>query len=711
MSSLGSVLSIAQSGLQVAQTGLDVVSNNVANVNTPGYVRELVNQSSVTANGTGLGVTVDGITRATNSYLEAANLSAQSDAGSASITSSILTQAQSLFGDPTSSSSLFGQLDSVFSAFSSLAATPNSSAETAAVTQTSQFFSSASNVSAGLRSLSGQADQQISSDVSTVNQLLSQISALNTTISQATISGEDASGAQNQQSSLVGQLSKLMNVTSVASSTGAVTLRAGDGTVLADGRGAATLAYSTSGSGGQLSITPFNSTTAQSADGAITSGEISGLVGLRNVQLPGVAGQVAQLVTQTAKQLNAAANANASVPAPATLTGAPTGMSLANDINNFSGTTSIAIVDSAGVVQNQVQVAFNGSGGTMTAAGGQPVAFTSANFATALTSALGPANASVGFSAPGGALSISALGAGDGVVISDSAVNPSSKAGSSFSAFFGLNNLVQTPSPTNYDTGLTGSDASDFAPGQTISFRLSAADGSTLKTVTATTPPGGTMSDLVAALNNSAAGVGAYGAFTLAGGTGELSFQPTAGSGVGLSVASDQTSNISGVSLSALFGIGDATRTAAADGYAVRPDIVADAAKLQTSAVDLTGGVGSVATSPGSNSGADALSQAGRTSVGFDAVGGLGAMTVSVSNYASALSGALAGSSTAASTASTDASAVSTEAQTRLSSSEGVNIDQELVSLTTYQQAYNASARLIQAAKDMFDTLLSMAGT
>jgi flagellar hook-associated protein 1 FlgK len=42
---------------------------------------------------------------------------------------------------------------------------------------------------------------------------------------------------------------------------------------------------------------------------------------------------------------------------------------------------------------------------------------------------------------------------------------------------------------------------------------------------------------------------------------------------------------------------------------------------------------------------------------------------------------------------------------------EGVSIDQEMINLTTYQQAYNASARMIQAANDLFTTLLSMTGT
>ena len=50
------------------------------------------------------------------------------------------------------------------------------------------------------------------------------------------------------------------------------------------------------------------------------------------------------------------------------------------------------------------------------------------------------------------------------------------------------------------------------------------------------------------------------------------------------------------------------------------------------------------------------------------------------------------------------------EADTRRTSAEGVNLDQELISMTTYQQAFSASARLVQAGKDLYDVLLQMVG-
>ena len=58
-----------------------------------------------------------------------------------------------------------------------------------------------------------------------------------------------------------------------------------------------------------------------------------------------------------------------------------------------------------------------------------------------------------------------------------------------------------------------------------------------------------------------------------------------------------------------------------------------------------------------------------------------------------------------ASSQATSATAVQTEADARRQSVEGVNIDEELINLTTYQQAYTANARMIQATKDMFDVL------
>jgi flagellar hook-associated protein 1 FlgK len=714
MATLASILNIATSGLQAAQAGLNVVSNNVSNVNTTGYVTEVLNQSSIARNGASAGVQVDGVTRATNAYLEAANYTAQSTAGQASITSSLLTQAQDLLGDPTptttasgstTTTSFFSSLDTVFSSLSTVAESPSSSTKLAAVDQVSSFLASAQTVQSGLTSLSSQADEQIQSDVSTVNQLLSQISSLNTQISQATLTGEDATGPQNRQAGLINQLSSLVGVNVSTGANGVVTIRGTDGTLLANGTDAASLSYQVSNGVGEISVTPAQSDTTSVAN--ITNGELAGLMNVRNVQIPGVASQIANLVNQTATQLNAVSNKYSAVPPPTTLTGADTGQDLGTVISNFgAGSTTINIVNSSGALQNQVTVSFNGNGtGTISNSSGSPATFTSGNFLSVLNSSsgLGGAGASATFTS--GVLSITSGSTGSGVAIADGSP-PAELGGQDFSAFFGLNNLIQSNTLTNYNTGLTNASASGFSAGQTISFNILNSTGNTVQTVAATTPAGGTVGDLVNTLNTSISG---YGQFSLSS-TGQLSFQANSGSNVTLEVSSDDTQNGAGASVSQLFGIGAAQQITASTSYSVRSDIAGNPNLLQTAALNTSGAVNSTVLEPGDTSGADALAQAGQNVTTFLAAGGLPATSASLTNYAAQIGGAIANTASAAATAGANATSLANEAQSRLSGAEGVNLDSELVSLTTYQQAYSASARLIQASSDLFNTLMTMTG-
>ena len=247
MSSLNSILGDASSGLQASQTALRVVSDNVANVNTTGYVRKAVDQTSMVTGTTGAGVSIADVKRVTDQYLETASYAANAGSSSASAVASSLDQAQGLFGDPSADGSLFSNLDSVFSAFSSLAANPTSTGDATAVSAASQFFDQAASISKSLQGLSSQADAKVGTDVGTVNKLLTQISQLNATISQASVAGNDVTGAQDQQGQLVGQLSALMDVKVNSTSHGGVTVLSTDGTSLVGPSGASTLAYDAGG--------------------------------------------------------------------------------------------------------------------------------------------------------------------------------------------------------------------------------------------------------------------------------------------------------------------------------------------------------------------------------------------------------------------------------------------------------------------------------
>ena len=702
--SLNSMMGAALSGLQTAQTGLTTVSNNITNVNTPGYAREIVQQSPLVTGGIGDGVTVDDVKRVTNQYLESANYQATSAAGSSGIISTLLDQAQAAFGDPTQAGNYLNQLSTVFSDFTASANDPASSLpRTQTLDDLSGFLDSTQTVAGTLKSLDTQADGQISNDVSQINQLLTQISTLNVQISKGTAAQANVAGSQDSQSQLLSQLSNLMTINVNTQADGSVVVRSSNGQLLAGNGEAASVAYTPSVTGLGV-ITATAAGTNRSTTLQIGDGELQGLLTLRNNTIPGIQQQLSGYVSGAIGAINAAHNANTAAPPPQTLSGRNTGLDIATIAGDFTGKTNIAIVDSSGNLTQQVAIDF--SAHTMSVNGGAATAFTPANFLTSLNTALAPAGTA---SFSNGALSLSATTAGSGVAIADDPTTPATDGGQGFSQFLGLNDLVTSSEITNYNTGLRTTDANGFAPGSTITFQLADPNGTLKSTVAVTVPGAGspTMQDLLNSLNAPVGGMGQYGTFSLDS-NGALTFKPIS-AGSTLSVVADNTQRgANGPSMSQLFGLGVTQQASRATTFQIRPDINANPMNMALAKLDLSVAPAQPVVAIGDGSGATALAQVANATANFAAAGDLPAVTTSVNQYAAQLGGDLGQKASAAATAKTAATAVQTEAQTRLQSVEGVNLDEELVNLTTFQQAYSASARLVQASKDMINTLLDM---
>jgi flagellar hook-associated protein 1 FlgK len=701
-SSIGGIMSTATTGLAAAQVGLATTSDNVANANTAGYVRKIVNQSSLVNQGTGAGVTVNGIKRVTDAYLESASLTATSTSNKAGVLSTMLDQAQSLFGDPSDTNGYFSKLNDVFTQFSALANNPSSALQKGQSLESLQtFFDDTTRVASSLSDQKDQADTQIQSDIGRVNDLLTQIAKLNGDISKAHVTGADSSGSENIQAQQIGELSGLLDVQVTTGPDGASVVRTPDGMLLAD-KQAGTVTYNQSPTASNfLTVTTANGG-GQTFDASFNGGEITGLLQMRNVEIPNALAQLSQFAQTTAGIINQAHNANSAAPPPATLIGKNTGLDLPTAVSGFTGKTTLALIDSSGATQHKVAINFTATGGTMTLDSGAAATFTPSTFLATLNATLG-SNGSATFT--NGALTLNA--ASGGVAIVDDPTTPSQKAGQGFSQFFGMNDLVKSTS-FSPNTGLAAADTSGFTAGQQITFRLAQDNGTRVRDVAFTVPAGTTMGALVTALNATGTGVAPYGAFSLDA-NGKLAFASATSPPVSLSVVSDGTSRgAGGPSMSQFFGLGTANLAANASGYSVNPAIDQNPALLATAKVNLSAALGVVSISPGDGAGAAALANAGDLVANFGAAGGLPAASMTLSRYASELAGALGRKAAAADTASTSADAVKTEADSRLSSFEGVNMDEELVNLTKYQQAFNASARMITAASQMYDTLLAM---
>ena len=707
--SLTSIMNIGVSGLMTAQDQLRLTSDNISNVNTPGYIRKVSHQESVVIGGKGMGVTTGQVTLAADKYLQSASLKASSGAAQSDAAYDLLDQIQSQFGDITDSNNLFNQASTALSSMAQSAEDPTSSAgRQQALSGLASFLSEGSRIAGKIQTIRGDADSRIAADVGSVNDLLKSISDLNSTISGATVAGDDATGAQTTQMQYIDQLSKLLDVNVTQNPNGGVTVRTQSGLYLT-GDKYASLSYQPTAS--VDATTSFNPVIVTGVNGEkrdladnLASGEIKGLLDTRDTTSVAVNDQLNEYMNKFGQALNAAHNAASAVPAPASLTGKNLSLTQGEAIAGMTGQTNLVTLDATGNITHKMLVDFDA--GTYALDGGAATAFSASSFAADITSGFGGA-ATAGFS--NGALTLTASGSGGnaGVAVVDPSSGGSDKLGQGFSQYFGLNDLVTSDVPTTFKTGLTAASNQGFSAGGTVGFALKSAAGATLNTVSFTMPAGGTMADLVGALNDTTTGVGRYGTFSLDG-NGSLTFQGFGNPANTLGVTSDTTTRLgTGAAFSQFFGLSGNPSNVASH-LQVADRVYNDPDKLSLAMVNLNATTGNAALISGDGSGGQAMSDVGSATLDFARTGLNSGGDSTLERYGSDLAGQVGNLAANAKTTQDSNTALLTEATSRRAAYEGVNLDEELVNLTTYQQGYSAAGRLIQAAKDMYDVLLNM---
>src|SRR5271170_5320957 len=178
MGTITSLLDIASQALTADQEALNVTANNVANQNTAGYTREVVNFQSVdevtlSGGSFGSGVTATETSQRDRVLEQQVQQQTQTQAQSGALETA-LTQIQNIFGlssttSTASSTALSSASDSFFSALSALASDPSDTATRQIVLSAAQTlantFNSASNQ---LAQVSSSLNQQVAGDVGQV---------------------------------------------------------------------------------------------------------------------------------------------------------------------------------------------------------------------------------------------------------------------------------------------------------------------------------------------------------------------------------------------------------------------------------------------------------------------------------------------------------------------------------------------------------------
>lgn len=707
--SISNIMSTGLSALAANQQALKATSTNVANVNTVGYSRLDVQFISRQASGGLSGVEIE-VTRVANAYLAAAEMRGAADVASADILAQFMDRAQGLLGDPSDSSTVFATLDPVFASFGALAVDPASALRrSSALSDLTTLLAQLDTTAEELQALRDESHSRVIASMEEANSLMTGIARLNTSIQRSTIAGVSASEAQTEQQRMLDRLSEIIDIRTHERPLGGTEVRTSDGLLLVD-LDAATLGLDSTTNGepypGLVMLAP-RSGAETPLETHLSGGELKGLLRARDKELVNLQLSFAEFAAGAAEALNAAHNKASAVPAPNELVGRNTGL-LEDDRLNFSGVTHIGIVDAQGTVVRNFRIDF----GTMEILDDQAavtsfdpgggVAPTIENLRDALNLAMG-ADGEIRFA--NGVMEIEAENAGTGIVITDDPTSPAVRAGRGFSHTFGLNDLVSHGGPLTYATGLSALDDHGFTAGD-ITFALRDNDGAIVRTVSMTVTAGTTVGALRTELNTALQGYGT----TSFDPNGRMTLTPTNNNIGRIDVLQDTTvRGDTSLSASQFFGFGEALPIERARSNTIRSEIRANPNLLGSAQADLAGAAfGTRVLSPGDGRGALAIEAAGTTPRSFADAGSLTGQVTSISDYAARLAGHAGVRAEALSAAKAAAESVRSEVRERRMSEEGVNLDEELVKMTTYQQAYAAASRMIQAAKDLYDIVLNM---
>lgn len=231
-----SSLSSSLTGMKVAQAQLEIISNNIANVDTPGYTRKTAAQSALVSAGQTMGVTMGNTQRVVDESLLKNFLTSNATSSSLSTQYNFMSRLDNVMGTTEQGNSLAANVGQLQSAFETFSTTVSSAASRYQLLTNAQALTEKLNyLSDNIQTIRGDADMQVKDDVARVNTLLNSINELNTEIVKYSVMKRDGvANLQDQRDSALRELSSIMDITYYTRDTGAVVVQTPSGVILLD---------------------------------------------------------------------------------------------------------------------------------------------------------------------------------------------------------------------------------------------------------------------------------------------------------------------------------------------------------------------------------------------------------------------------------------------------------------------------------------------
>jgi flagellar hook-associated protein 1 len=305
MGSLSASLNIAAGALQTEQTAIQTTANNIANVNTPGYSRQVANfaESDPVRFGDlnlGAGVHISQIQSLRDSVLDLRVNQETQQQGSLNAFISAGQQIQSLFNEPAGAG-LQAPLTAFFSSLSQLSVNPSDPNVRQGVLTAAQNLATAFNqTSSNLTTVQRSVDLGVTQSVAQINTLTAQIASVNTQVAAATSVGENAGAFIDQRNQLINQLSGLVDVSSIDAGNGSLTLTTSSGVPLVVGGQSYQLTAQTDPTTGLQHIFSQGSDITSK----ITAGQLAGQLQIRDQEIPSILSSLDSLASNLATAVN-----------------------------------------------------------------------------------------------------------------------------------------------------------------------------------------------------------------------------------------------------------------------------------------------------------------------------------------------------------------------------------------------------------------------
>src|SRR5215467_6168928 len=364
---LSSALSTAMSALHANQASLSIISSNVANAKTPGYVTQNVNQIEVPSGTHGSSVAVAGVNRQLDLFVQTQLRTETSGGGYADQISNILGQLQSVYGTPGGDGTLESTLNNFTASLQSLSTNPgNQSAQSVALQSAQSLAQQLNTTTQGIQALRTNVNQDIGTSADQANTAMTQIAQINTQLQGLSPTDPLAATLMDKRDNAINQLSKLVDIKVVTDSSNQTNIFTNSGIQLVGAGLASEFTFSSPGSLTATSL--YNSNPALNGVGsfnirlpnganidlvatnAISSGQIAADLKLRDQTLVQAQTQVDQMAATLASSLSDQTTAGTAVAGP------PSGFSVDTSGLQAGNSINLTYTDAATNTQRQITI-------------------------------------------------------------------------------------------------------------------------------------------------------------------------------------------------------------------------------------------------------------------------------------------------------------------------------------------------------------------